>query len=1164
MRKWLIKTVALITAASMTSSAVIYSEESGEPVTPVDLFDSIITDETDLNLAGYEQFDETLTESLDISETERFDEPYSLIGSVESAVNAVGADFNVYRYIADNILEDGSHACNALTTYMNNIETIAETWRNSMTPQFEGAVKLWEEETLILNIGSLMDNAIEARGYYMTVLMSMFESSYESDNLLNQLANQNVKKVSKVWSSFANFFETVSNQDIEIFLSKKEYTEDEIALLHDSQKRFLENNNFVQGAEVLSDIMDMIKLAKTPYEYVEKMVEYCDIYNMSEDWKDTLQKMYNKTAKDNSPLCQALEALLEASQSLDGAVWQVWKDGFSKIGSEFYSVAVKELMKELANACPLLKGINLGTAIGTSLSNLLFGTDKTKEKFYIIKAYCECFNLLKSVYKDTINTYTKNRTVDNAIKFINVTGLYFTAMNAGNELGQDFTDVLFTGGIINYIFRSRKQYEQYKKISDDLIKETESTYKFITHNWLLSLYDEDIDMYEALADLVNKDDLNYIPVSRIEFEQDSAEWGLHDCDHRGYVCTVYPDNATYKGVTYKSSDPSIASISRNGILTLNKVGTCTITAISEDFDDITDTLEVTIVDTGAADSTVLELIDPIDQIGSEFPDDPANPDIPDTPINASPVVDSGSCGRGVRWSLNEEGTLTISGVGDMKDYENNKYNAPPSIWRKNAKKIVIKSGVTSIGNYAFHSCGITNIEIPDSITSIGGSAFQSCSSLTNIAIPNSVKSIGSQAFYNCSSLTSITIPGSVTSIGGSAFSGCSSLTSITIPEGVTSIGDYAFDGCSSLTSVIVQDGITSIGEGTFRNCSSLIKITLPNTLTTIGSGNYYGDDMWGNSGAFYHCTSLTNIVIPNSVASIGDCAFDGCSSLTSIDIPSSVTHIGHHAFSGCSSLARAALPNSIMYIGSYAFNNCNSLASIIIPDSLTSIENDTFRGCSSLARVEIPNSVISIDKEAFKYCQSLESIKIPNSMTAISESAFAYCYSLKNIEISNNVTSIGTKAFYACSKLERLVIPSGVKSIGIEAFESCKALTDIEISDTITSIGNSAFNECSSIKDVYYTGSESQWNNIVIGTENNTLKNANIHFNSTIPPIQEIIGDLDNDGVVTTNDALFVLQASFSSTELTEEQFAIADVDGDGILTTNDTFLIIKSSFENS
>ena len=233
--------------------------------------------------------------------------------------------------------------------------------------------------------------------------------------------------------------------------------------------------------------------------------------------------------------------------------------------------------------------------------------------------------------------------------------------------------------------------------------------------------------------------------------------------------------------------------------------------------------------------------------------------------SATASLTSGTCGKNLKWELNN-GTLTISGKGEMQSYMDYGYSAP---WfSSNIRKVVITSGVISIGDYA----------------------FKGCSSLTSITIPGSVTSIGGDAFLRCSSLTSITIPGSVTSIGYSAFKGCSSLTSITIPSSVTNIKDSTFKGCSRLTSITIPNSVTSIGSAAFEGCSSLTSITIPSSVTSI--------EVW----AFYECSSLTSITIPSGVTSIGGATFLRCSSLTSITIPSGVTSIGGYAFFECSNL----------------------------------------------------------------------------------------------------------------------------------------------------------------------------------------------------------------------------------------------------------------------
>ena len=155
--------------------------------------------------------------------------------------------------------------------------------------------------------------------------------------------------------------------------------------------------------------------------------------------------------------------------------------------------------------------------------------------------------------------------------------------------------------------------------------------------------------------------------------------------------------------------------------------------------------------------------------------------------------------------------------------------------------------VTSIGDYAFVSCYITSVNIPDSVTSIGNYAFSYCTDLTSVYIPDSVTSIGNSAFSVCSGLTSVDIPDGVTTIGEYAFESCYSLTSITIPDSVTSIGDFAFSTCDGLTSVTIPDGVTSIGNYAFSDCTDLTSVDIPDSVTSIGNG------------AFLVCSGLTSV-----------------------------------------------------------------------------------------------------------------------------------------------------------------------------------------------------------------------------------------------------------------------------------------------------------------
>lgn len=228
------------------------------------------------------------------------------------------------------------------------------------------------------------------------------------------------------------------------------------------------------------------------------------------------------------------------------------------------------------------------------------------------------------------------------------------------------------------------------------------------------------------------------------------------------------------------------------------------------------------------------------------------------------VTAFGTCGESLTWMLTDEGTLIISGTGEMTNYSEG--TAP---WYTNRTKILrvnVRSGVTNIGSHAFYNCfKMTEAQLPDTLTSIGYYAFQGCNGLTAAALPNSLTSIERCAFQNCGSLAGINIPESVSTIPWYCFDGCTNLKQVTLPDTLTSIGQYAFQNCSSLSTINIPDGVTKISERTFSGCTNLKNITLPDSVTSIGGA------------AFYECSSLTELVIPEKVTSLENTAWKGLS-----------------------------------------------------------------------------------------------------------------------------------------------------------------------------------------------------------------------------------------------------------------------------------------------
>ena len=239
----------------------------------------------------------------------------------------------------------------------------------------------------------------------------------------------------------------------------------------------------------------------------------------------------------------------------------------------------------------------------------------------------------------------------------------------------------------------------------------------------------------------------------------------------------------------------------------------------------------------------------------------------------------------VSWSI-VDNTLTLSGTGEMKDYNYNENIAPWYPYSSQVDKIVINEGLTTIGNSAFALCsGIESIEIPNTIISIGNNSFLGCRNLTELTLPNSMKEIGALAFGACGNLRAITIPGGISVIGEGAFSGCSKLKSIKVDannnvykdvDGIVFSKDnkdlLIYPAGKEEVSYTVPDHVSTIGYGAFLNCGNLGKIEVSDGVTTIGRE------------AFYNCQNLRIITIPGSVTVIGDNAFMYCRNLETVEV----------------------------------------------------------------------------------------------------------------------------------------------------------------------------------------------------------------------------------------------------------------------------------------
>lgn len=343
----------------------------------------------------------------------------------------------------------------------------------------------------------------------------------------------------------------------------------------------------------------------------------------------------------------------------------------------------------------------------------------------------------------------------------------------------------------------------------------------------------------------------------------------------------------------------------------------------------------------------------------------------------------------VDWELNETtGVLTISGTGPMKDYEayyDNKQGSKYAPWydflkgAPNVKKVIIKSGVTSIGNYAFYNC----------------------QELEEVVIEGDIEKIGNYAFYQCKKLKQFSLPDSVVSIGGSSFSYCNSFTSFKVSSNLEFIGNYAFNGCSSLTKIEVSsDNPYYMSEnGILFSKDKKVLVQYPagkkDTSYTVPDGV---EEI--GLGAFESNLNITNVKLPDSVTTISRDAFNYAKNLEKINITDSVTEIGYHALRETKVFNSAPVSSGMRIYNGFLLEYTGESEKLSIPTSVKTIVNHAFSVNSSLKSITIPENC-RVNTEAFYGCSALTTVNVKNG-AVLDSGCFNDCSSLQNIYLEGN------------------------------------------------------------------------------------------------------------------------------------------------------------------
>ena len=222
-----------------------------------------------------------------------------------------------------------------------------------------------------------------------------------------------------------------------------------------------------------------------------------------------------------------------------------------------------------------------------------------------------------------------------------------------------------------------------------------------------------------------------------------------------------------------------------------------------------------------------------------------------------------------------------------------------------------------------------------------------------------------------------------------------------------------------------------------------------------------------------------------------DSAFSYNKDIKSVCLPDAITKIPYKAFSGCTNLKNIRLPDSVTRIDEDAFGNCDLreqvVQEIVSSDNITFIDSRAFEGNKNIYTVHIGKNVEYIQTETFNY-MSTPSFNDCTNLTSITVSPENQTYtSINGLLCSKDGRSL---LYVPVGISGRLDVPAGIETIGREAMHYALSIKIVHIPKSVKKIGSDAFPiECT---DVYYDGTEEQWNEISIG------KNYNSDFPSRV------------------------------------------------------------------
>lgn len=573
-------------------------------------------------------------------------------------------------------------------------------------------------------------------------------------------------------------------------------------------------------------------------------------------------------------------------------------------------------------------------------------------------------------------------------------------------------------------------------------------------------------------------------------------------------------------------------------------------------------------------------------------------------------------------------TNTLTFIDSLDNLETASISCSQHVNFRGKKKL---KNVTFLGDANAYSLNFSNctalssVVLPKSLERISPQAFWNCTSLLGIELPNNLKTIGYNAF-SYSSLMSINIPAAVTEIEDSALEECVWLCEINVAdknEYYASIDGVLFDKQVATLMVYpsnkpaseytIPDGVTTLQKDSFYNAYNLDTITIPKSVIDM------------EKSGLFNSTVKTVYCYRGSVADDFSLYPDGVT-IIYIDDGETVTSENESTSESTTETTIATSEPTT----EITTNVTTTTIEQTTTEFTTLTETQTIETTTEITTVVLdtvyiqpvsPNSVKRngmnvIDYSEYKDKEVIVNLMLSNVENTVGINNFTFFveYNPKVMKMTGiySPESLDGYVVYKDSQGNKNPIFKNYRGMSITSCDVIPKADDSEYADVITSgtiVNNLTCAELGKVKFANYIGDVDSSNKLCVAENSGIMisiifelvgeGDSEIYVDLDSPTIDGInprpsserditgismpgniiiedipngkIGDINNDEMLSANDAATVLQKALDASYKMpcealyySSYMSICDVNGDGVLTANDAAYILQKTLDSN